>query len=186
MFLYIENASTMLFGYVFWYMLSRLTTVDVIGTSASLISVAAIFVSLISVGIPLGSQRFLGKLFLEKKFEEASMIVNTSLFIITCGIIICSSFIIITSEWTFSRYDNSLVIITIILIASSSISTQFRYIIIASLETRNLVFISLVSSGTKFLLTVILVLADTNELGVLIGFTIAPLLSSALFAFNVF
>ena len=185
MFLYIENASTMVYGYAFWLILSRITSTDVIGISSSLISISTIFVSIACIGIPLGSQRFLGKVFLEKRFEDARTLVKVSLLLVTGGIIICCSLILITSGWTLSKYDFSLIGITVFLIASSSISTQFRYIIIASLETRKLVVISIISSGIKLFVTIILVLEGTNELGVMVGFTVAPFLSSILFAFNV-
>jgi len=56
----------MVYGYAFWYILSKITTPDVIGISSSLISLAIIFVSLASIGIPAGSQSFLGKMFLKK------------------------------------------------------------------------------------------------------------------------
>ena len=186
MFLYIENATSMLYGYAFWYILSRITTADVIGISSSLISLATIFVTLASIGIPLGSQRFLGKLFAGRRTEDARTLVYTSLFVIAGGIILCSSFILITSGWTLNNYDISLVIIMVILVASSSISTQFRYIIIASLKTKRLVIVSIISSGIKLLLTIALVLEGTNEFGVLTGFTVAPLLSSVFLAFYVF
>ncbi|HKQ20457.1 MAG TPA: oligosaccharide flippase family protein, partial [Nitrososphaeraceae archaeon] len=186
MFLYIENVTAMLYGYAFWYILSRITTTDVIGISSSLISLATIFVTVASVGIPLGSQRFLGKLFAEGKIDEARTVVNASLFVILGGSVICSILILITSGWTLSNYDNTLIIIMVILVVSSAISTQFRYIIIASLETRKLVIVSIISSGIKLVFTIILVLEGANELGVLTGFTVAPLLSSVFFTFYVF
>lgn len=186
MFLYIENISALLFGYAFWYILSKITSPDAIGIAASLISLATIFVSLAGLGIPLGSQRFLGKLFAERRLEDARTVVNTSLFIITGGIVLCSILLLITNGWTFSAYDFKLIIVTIVLIAASTFSVQFRYVIVASLETKKLVVMSSVSSGVKLILTFILVLGGSNELSIMIGFTIYPLLSSVFFAFIVF
>jgi O-antigen/teichoic acid export membrane protein len=184
-FLYIENISAMSFGYAYWYILSRITSPDAIGITASLISIATIFVSIAAIGIPLGSQRFLGRLFGERRFEDARTVVKTSLFIITGGIVICSTVLIITSGWIFSTYDFKLVIVTIVLFAASTISMQFRYVIIASLETKKLAIMSSVSSGAKLFLTIILVLGGSNELGIMIGFTFYPLLTSVFFAFIV-
>lgn len=185
MFLYIENAVTMAYGYFFWFILSRITTADVIGISSSLISISTIFVALSCVGIPLGSQRFLGKLFMENRLEDAKVVIFDSLLLVTVGVTICAGLLIVTSEWSLYRYDINLVIITVVLIATSSISTQFRYIVIASLDTGKLVTISIISSGIKLLSTVFLVLEGTNELGLMIGFTVAPFLSSVLFGFHV-
>jgi O-antigen/teichoic acid export membrane protein len=175
----------MVYGYAFWYILSKITTPDVIGISSSLISLATIFVSLASIGIPVGSQRFLGRLFVKAKFEDVRLFVTTSLIIITLGIITCSSVILITSGWLFGIYDINLIVITVILIATSTISVLFRYVIIASLETKKLLIISVFSSGVKLFLTLILVFVAADELGVMIAFTVAPILSAIFFAINV-
>jgi len=175
----------MVYGYAFWYILSRISSPDVIGISSSLISLAAIFVSLASIGIPVGSQRFLGRMFLEGKFEDVKLFVKTSLIITTVGIITCCMLLLIGRDWLFGTYHYNLIAITVILIASSTISVLFRYVIIASLETRKLLIISVFSSGVKLFLTIILVFIATDELGVMIGFTIAPMLSAILFAINV-
>ena len=60
-YLYIENIHSMLFGYAFWFVLSRATTPEIVGISSSLISIAVIFVSIASIGVPLGSSTFFGK-----------------------------------------------------------------------------------------------------------------------------
>ena len=175
----------MIYGYAFWYILSRITTPDVIGVSSSLISLAVIFISVASIGIPIGSQRFLGKMFLERKFEDISVFVRTSLVITTIGIFSCCAMILVAKDWLFDTYPFNLFAITFILISSSTISVLFRYVIIASLETRKLLVISIISSGVKLVLTIILVFTTADELAVMIGFTITPILTAILFAFNV-
>jgi O-antigen/teichoic acid export membrane protein len=139
----------MLFGYAYWYILSKVTSPDAIGIAASLISLATIFVSIAGIGIPLRSQRLLGKFFAERRLEDARAVVNTSMFVISSGIVICSILLLIINGWTFSAYDFKLVIVTIVLIAASTFSVQFRYVIIASLETKKLVVMSGISSVVK-------------------------------------
>ena len=175
----------MIYGYAFWYILSKITTPDVIGISSSLISLAVIFISIASIGIPIGVQRFLGKMFLERKFEDISVFVRTSLLITSIGIVSCCMLMLIAKDWVFDTYPYNLFAITVILIASSTISVLFRYVIIASLETRKLLLISILSSGVKLVLTIILVFTTADALGVMIGFTIAPILTAILFAINV-
>jgi O-antigen/teichoic acid export membrane protein len=175
----------MVYGYAFWYIMSKITTPDVIGISSSLISLAAIFVSLASIGIPVGSQRFLGRMFLEGKFEDVKLVIKTSLIIITVGIVASCTVLLIGRDSLFGIYHYNLIAITVILIASSTISVLFRYVIIASLETKKLLIISVFSSGVKLLLTIILVFTVIDELGVTIGFSVAPMLTAILFAFNI-
>jgi len=175
----------MVYGYAFWYILSKITTPDVIGISSSLISLAAIFTSLASIGIPVGTQRFLGKMFLEGKFEDIKLFIKTSLIITTVGIITCCGALLMGRDWLIGTYHYNLIAVTIILIASSTISVLLRYVIIASLETKKLLITSVISSGVKLLLTIILVFIADDELGVTIGFTIAPMLSAILLGINV-
>jgi O-antigen/teichoic acid export membrane protein len=175
----------MVYGYAFWYILSKITTPDVIGISSSLISLAVIFVSLASLGVPVGSQRFLGKMFLERKFEDVTLFVKTSLLIISIGIIVCCGVLLMGRGLLFGTYSYNLIYVTAILVVSSSISILFRYVIIASLETKKLLIISVFSSGVKLVLTIILVFTVVDELAVLIGFSIAPILTAILFAVNV-
>jgi O-antigen/teichoic acid export membrane protein len=184
-FLYIENITAMAYGYAFWYILSKITTPDVIGISSSLISLAAIFTSLASMGIPVASQRFLGKMFLERKFEDINLFIKTSLIITSVGIIACSGTLLMDRDWLYGTYHYNLIVVTAILIASSTISILLRYVIIASLETKKLLITSVISSGVKLLLTIILVFIADDELGVTLGFTIYPMLSAILFGINV-
>ena len=148
-FLYIENITTMVYGYVFWYILSKITTPDVIGISSSLISLAAIFVSLASIGIPVGFRDFWEECFLRENLKMLSLFVKTSLIITTVGIITCCTVLLIGKDSLFGTYHYNLITITVILIVSSTISVLFRYVIIASLETKKLLIISVFSSGVK-------------------------------------
>jgi O-antigen/teichoic acid export membrane protein len=184
-FLYIENVVTMAFTYVFWYFLSKITTPEVIGISSSIIALGTIFTFAASVGIPVGSQRYLGRLFQEQKLEDAKVIVKSSLLIVTIGILACTGLILATKSWLFHLYELNLIVLIIGLTSASVISLLFRNIIISSLETKKLLLVSIISSGIKLVLAIILVLSGTGELGIIIGFTIAPFLSSILFAFSI-
>ena len=184
-FLYIENLISMAYGYAFWYILSRITTPDVIGVSSSLISLVTIMVSIASIGIPVGSQRFLGKIFLEGRFEDAKVVVESSLVVVTFGIILCSIVLLIAREWLFGAYQTNLIILALILVAGTTINILLRYIIIASLDTKKILVITIIASGVKLLLTIILVSQIEAESSVIIGFSIAPILSAILFAFSI-
>lgn len=175
----------MVYTYAFWYILSKITAPDVIGISSSIISIGVILTVLASVGVPIGSQRFLGRFFQEQKIEDVKMFVVVSIIIVVIGILACSTFILATRAWLLHLYDLELILILIVLTSSSTVSLLFRNIIISSLETKKLLTASIVSSTVKLVLAVILVSAGTNETGVLIGFSVAPVLSAILFAFSI-
>jgi O-antigen/teichoic acid export membrane protein len=73
-YLYIENISSMLFGYAFWFILSRITTPEVVGISSSLISIATMFTAIAAVGVPLGAQRTYDVRILLKQASKKSML----------------------------------------------------------------------------------------------------------------
>jgi O-antigen/teichoic acid export membrane protein len=108
-----------------------------------------------------------------------------SFVLISCGIVACSGLFFITKGWLFESVEFSLVVATLLLVAASTISLLFRYVIIASLRTKKLLVISIISSVLKLVLTVVLVLVGAGVLGVTIGFAVAPILSSLWLAFYI-
>jgi O-antigen/teichoic acid export membrane protein len=184
-YLYIENISSMLFGYAFWFILSRITTPEIVGISSSLISIAAIFISIASIGVPLGAQRFLGKIFLERRFEDSIVYIKCSFLIVSIGLVASGLAILIGRDLLFSNFSLILVNITLILIITSTISVLLRSIIIASLDTKKILFASTISSAVKLFAVISLLSFATGEVGVLAAFTATPLLTSVLLTSNV-
>ena len=180
--MFIETIVSMLSGYVFWFILSRITTPEVIGISSTVVSISTIFITVSIIGIPTGIQRFLGKSFSEQKFEESKIFIKSSLFLIVIGIIGSSLLFVLGSDWFIKTFkiDFNLLLVGIILLGSSAIATLFRGVIIASLKTKKLVIIMILSAGSKITLGIILSIIGTGALGVTISFTLFPILSSIL------
>ncbi len=177
----------MLFGYIFWLIMSKITTPQVIGVSSTVVSLGAIFATVANIGIPIGVQRFLGKSFSERKLSDAKVYVKTSLLLTAIGIVACGALILITYNWihdTF-RIDFSLIIVTISLIGSTAITTLLRSIVIASLKTKTLPIIMILSAIAKIVLGVILILIGVGALGIAISFTFYPILSSILLTISI-
>ena len=180
MFLFIETAFSMIFGYIFWVILSRFATPEIVGTSSTVISLSTIFITVVAMGIPNGLQRFLGKSFSERKLENAKVLTNASLLLTTIGIVICCVLILLGNNWfdeTF-RIDFKLLIVVILLIGTYSITNLFRFVVIASLNTKKLPVIMIASSIVKQVVAVLLVMIGTGALGATIGYAFFPILSS--------
>jgi O-antigen/teichoic acid export membrane protein len=184
-YLYIENISSMFFGYAFWFILSRIATPEIVGISSSLISIAAIFISIASLGVPLGAIRFLGKIFLERKFEDSIVYIKSSFLIVSIGLVASGLVILISREMLFSNFSIILVNVTFILIIISTISNVIRAIVIASLDTKKILFASTISSAVKLFAVISLLSFGTGEAGALAAYTITPILSSVLLTSNV-
>jgi len=81
--------------------------------------------------------------------------------------------------------DIILLMISLLLIGTSTTSGLLRSIVIASLKTRYLPVIMIVSASAKIIAGVVLVLSGAGALGVILSFTIYPVLASILLAVNI-
>jgi O-antigen/teichoic acid export membrane protein len=186
-YLYIETLVGMLSGYIFWIIMSKLAAPEIIGTSSALVSLAVIFMTAATIGVPAGIQRFLAKSLSEQKLEDATVYLRASLILVSLGIIVCSTLLIIAYDWLYEvfRIDFSLIIVALVYIASSASMILFRSVIIASLKTKTLPLVAVVSGAAKFILSVVLVLVGTGALGVTIGFSFFSVIGSILLAFSI-
>ena len=69
-YLFFETIAIIFSGYVFWFIMPKITTSDAIGVAAAVVSVATIFISISTISVPVGVQRFLGKSFADHKIED--------------------------------------------------------------------------------------------------------------------
>jgi O-antigen/teichoic acid export membrane protein len=181
-FVYIETIAALILGYVFWIVLSQITSAEVIGASSALISLTNIFGVVALIRIDDGVQRFLGKSFSEGKIDEAKLYIKASLFLVSIGVLASSITILLISSWIYDVYgiDFSLVVVAVMIVASSTIFGLLYSVVIASLKTKVLPKIMIVSSTAKLFVTVILILMGTGVLGLTIGYALNHIISSIL------
>jgi O-antigen/teichoic acid export membrane protein len=174
-YLYVENIAAMVSGYVFWLVISRLTTPEVVGTAAAVISLSAIASTIITLGVPISVQRFLGKTFLNQKYGEAREYISASILLLVIVVILSSFFFFILGRdiMNFSEIEFTipLLVITNALIISSAFGRLFRGIIIASLKTKILVAAGLLSTVSKFSVSILLIFVGMQATGLTIGIT---------------
>jgi len=181
-YIYIETIASIISGYVFWIIMSKITTTETIGISSTVVSFAAIVAVIANIGIPTGIQRFIGKSFSENNLDDVKGFVITSLILVCMGIVTCGGLILIIQSWlpgTFG-FDYGLVIISILLIGAAVISMLFRSIVISTFNTKSLPLIIITSSIFKLLLSIILVLMGTGAIGLTLGLAFNHILSSVL------
>ncbi|MDP9287628.1 MAG: oligosaccharide flippase family protein [Thermoproteota archaeon] len=170
-------------GYIFWIILSRITTTEIIGTFSVIVSLADIFANIAIIGIPDAIERFLAKSFSENKLYDAKVFLKASILFLSLGILGCSIAILIARGLIHEafRIDFTLVIIVIIVTASSSIFALLNSIVIASLKTKVLPKIVIISSTAKIVLAIILVLIGGGVIGLTVGYILfGQILSSIL------
>ena len=177
---YLENFVAFGAGYIYWLIMSKITSTEVIGTSSALISAAAILSVIASLAIPTGLQRFIAKTYLNGNVSDTRTYVNVSLLLMTAGILCAALVALYAQQWILgSTVPVNLVYISIILIASTSLTSLTRSIIVSSLrKSSSLPLFAIISTVCKIMVGVFLVLIGFGSLGLMIGFTISPVLTS--------
>jgi O-antigen/teichoic acid export membrane protein len=181
-YIYIENISSLISGYIFWLVVSKITSPEIIGTSSTVVTYATIVAVIAGMGVPIGMQRFVGKSFSEKNFDDVKRYVITSLLLIFIGIFACVAMILSTNYWiqNFFGFDFTLIIIAILLVGSFNTTMLFRSTVVASLKTESLPPIFIISSVAKLILAIVLIVTGFGSVGLTLGYTFNHILSSVL------
>lgn len=172
-YLYIENIAAMASGYIFWLIITKITSPDAIGISATIVSFSTIVVTIVNMGIPISIQRFLGKTFVKQSIDDTRIYVRSSLFLLACTIF--TSIVIMTiahssiTILTGIELDPSFLIVTIVLIISTSLVALLRGIIISTLNTKVIPIAAVAGTVAKFVLSFLLIIAGFGALGLTIG-----------------
>jgi O-antigen/teichoic acid export membrane protein len=176
-YIYIESIISAITGYGLWLLLTKITTSGVIGTTSTVITLASIFTTIVTIGIPNSIPRFLGKTFSEEKLETTKVLVKASIFLVSVGIIAGAIVIlVIRSYWILGPLNFTMITLTILLMGSSAVALLLRYIIIASLKTRSLVTRELIYSTVRVVLSALLILMGYGAIGLTLGYTIGQIL----------
>ena len=183
-YIYIQFIVSAISGYVFWLIMTQLTSSALIGSLSVVIATTEILVSVAVVGLPDSLQRFLGKFFYERKPSESKIYVSASLFILAAGIIISSLFVFFAGFlFDSTEFDSNLKLVMILIIASNSTQTLLSSVVISSLNTKSLPIINILSSTVKIVLSIILVLLGNGVTVLAFSYLLVPnILSSILLA----
>ncbi|HZD81707.1 MAG TPA: hypothetical protein VE076_02415 [Nitrososphaeraceae archaeon] len=169
----IQIITSLTTGYLFWFILSKITTPEIIGAFAVTVSFADIFANVAIMGISYGVQPFLGKSFSERNLRDAKVFVKASLILLSIGIIATSTLILIARDWIYSVFqiNFTFIAVSVSILASSSTFMLLNSIVVSSLKTKVLPKIMIISSVSKITMASILVLIGGGVVGLAIGYT---------------
>src|SRR5437867_6805213 len=172
-YVYIQLISSMVSGYIFFIILARITTTEIIGIFSLVLALSEIFGNIALMGLPDGMQRFLGKSFLQKNLSDARIFVKLSLVFLSVGIASSLALFLFLKDWLYSVFgiDNYLLMVVGLLVSSYAIYTVLYYIIIATLKTKKLPIIITISSAAKVIMALIFVGLGGGVIGLALGYT---------------
>jgi O-antigen/teichoic acid export membrane protein len=182
-YLYIQLISSMISGFIFFIILARITTTEIIGTFSLLVSISEIFANIAIIGLSDSIEKFAGRSFLQHKLADARVFVKISFIFLSVCIITSCLVILLIKDWLSDVFGIGfgLMIVVDLLITSYAIFTVLYSIVVASLKTKVLPLIIIISSIAKVILALALVLMGYGVLGLTLGYTFfGQILSSAL------
>jgi O-antigen/teichoic acid export membrane protein len=181
-YLYVENIVAGISGYAFWLIISKIVSPEIIGISSSIVSFSTILAVIAAFGIPNGIPRFLGRSFSEENISEAKRYVKVSIILVSGGILACTVIILVFRDWMYQylHTDSSLLVVLIVLLASSILFPLFRSVVVSTLKTKVLLILIIVSSIVRIISAVTLLILGWGAAGVTIGYAIGFVISSAL------
>jgi O-antigen/teichoic acid export membrane protein len=172
-YLYIQLISSMVSGYIFLILLARITTAEIIGTFSLLVSISEIFANIAVIGLPDSIQKFVGRSFLQHKRADAKVFVIISFILLSVGIVASCLVILFFKDWLSNTFGIGfgLIIVVDLMVTSYAIYAVLYSIIVASLKTKILPIIIIISSIAKVILSLSLVLMGYGILGLTLGYT---------------
>jgi len=185
LYLYIQLISSMISGFIFFILLAKITSTEIIGTFSLLVSISEIFANIAVIGLPDSIQKFVGRSFLHHKQADAKIFVITSFILLSVGIIASCLVVLFFKDLLSNSFGIGLglIIVVDLMISSYAIYTVLYSIVVASLKTKVLPIIIIISSIAKVILGLSLVLMGYGILGLTLGYTFfGQILSSVLLA----
>jgi O-antigen/teichoic acid export membrane protein len=172
-YLYIDYIVSMIGGYIFWIIMSKLVSSEVVGISSSIVSFSAILAIVASFGIPNGILRFLGPSFSKENYSEAKRYVNISIVLVSIGILGCTIVLVAFQGWMYQylHIDSNLLAVLIVLLGSNSLYSLLHITVVSTLKTKVLPVIMIVSSIVRIISAIMLLSVSWDALGVTIGYT---------------
>ena len=185
-YIFVETIVGFISGYLLWFILTRITTPDIIGLSSTLVSLASIFTTVASLGVPVGVSRFLAKTFHEKDPDNSKTLIKISVILVIFGIFASATVLMVLKGWINSNLDLGLVLSVIVVFSSSAFGILLHSILVASLKTEQLPKIMSVASSFRTIMVVILVLGHVGAIGIVLGYSFYQILASIMLSFAIF
>jgi len=166
--------------------LTKLTTPEVIGTSSPIVSIAAIFTTVVLIGVNQGVQRFSARSFSENRLADTQLIVLSSFALLSMGILFGVTAIVVFKDWIYDEnLDYNLIFLSILLVVSSGIATLFRSIIVSFLYTKSLPRIMIITSVCNIIVAIFLVLNGAGPAGIIVAYIATKTIAAVFLALAV-
>ncbi len=183
-YLYLGSIIAMVFGYLYWAIVSKMVTPDTVGLASTTVSIATLVSSLTIFGVPIGIQRFLGKAFGNRDAEafRSYFMAGITLLVLSGGV--AALIVLGLSGFVISSIGIpiSFILVAAIMAFITGLATLFGVAYTASLRTDIPLYSNVIASAARLVLGVLLVSVGLGALGIAAGYLISGLVLLAFLA----
>jgi O-antigen/teichoic acid export membrane protein len=177
LYLYLSSVITMVFGYLYWAIVSKMVTPDAVGLASTTVSIATLVSILTIFGVPVGVQRFLGKSFgnHDANAFRSYFMAGMTFLVLSGGV---TALILVSLSGFVSSFIGiplSFIVIAAIMVFTGGLATLFRVAYTASIRTDIPLYSSVIASAARLALGVVFISVGLEALGVAVGYLISGL-----------
>ncbi len=186
-YLYLNAIAGLIMGYAFWIIISKIAGPEVIGTASATASLALVLVTVVTVGIPTGVQRFLGKSISQNNKNDFKSFTLVSLFLISISIAISMSAVFFLRNQLVALLNLQIefVLIVITIMVASSITMLFGASLVSARRTKSLFISQSVAGASRLFIGIWLVTIGMGALGAALSYSVLYFVSVVILGFIV-
>ena len=165
-------------GFIYWMAISKIAGSSVLGTTSALIGAVSLVNGLLSLGIPVGIQRYFGRAIGEGDLQEMRTYFWTGTLFSSVLYASSAIFLLLLSEVGISvgKITPQMLRLASLLVALG-ISSSFRALLISHLRTRTLFSADLLGNLGKLITGILLVEMGFGWVGATLGYAASYLVS---------
>jgi len=180
-FLYVETGTISVLGYAYWFVITKLSGADILGTVSAMASFAGLLGVLIAVGIPVGVMRFLGKAYSQNQTEEFSTFFTSALILIGVSSLFGITLVVILRGQlqTIMGLPAAFFYMACLIAFATAMRSIFRTTFICIRRAQIIALSTILGGVTRLGVGIALVLLGFGALGAGIGYTMLPVVGFA-------
>ncbi|NHI82921.1 MAG: hypothetical protein EAX81_01270 [Candidatus Thorarchaeota archaeon] len=185
-FIYIGGLVTNILGFVFWLVASSYVPPDVVGSASAIIALQALLMTIMTIGLPTGLRRFVGKGGSEERYDLISEYFATSMGVNLLLNLPVSLILIAAPALHYSGYGLSAIELAFVgtLILLSFWAPTLVSLFDSLLKTEITALAQVLSSIVKLLLGLMMLILGYGFLGVMMAFIAASITTDSVLLYH--
>ncbi len=174
LYLYIGTLVVNIVGYLYWIIVSKFVSPSDIGVASLVTNISAITMGVVSLGIPMGIRRFLGKAYMEKNMEEFRRFASMGLIILLLTSGLAALVFIAFREYLaeLANVEPVFVIMLSMLVILTTCNTLFNSLFVSTVRTKVVMILSILNSVNRLIIGTFLVYIGYRAFGIVLGILI--------------